>query len=278
MKNVIIFIWRYYFFFLYLIVQSFSVWLLIDNNSYHSAGYYSTLSEYSHSVKDAYNNFFEYFRLKEVNAQLAAENARLRQEQKDAFFQYKKSDQFTINDTVFRQQYIYMPAKVISSTTGLRNNFITIDRGTTHGIEPDMAVINSEGVVGVVKDVSPNFASIISLLNNKSSISAKLKNTEYFGSCVWEGGSAKYAKLKDIPSHAEVHIGDTVISSSYSRIFPAGVPVGIVHKVNLNPGNNFYDIDISLSTNFHKIGYVYVVKNLMKVEQENLETISRTEN
>jgi rod shape-determining protein MreC len=275
MKNVFIFIWRYYFFFLFLALESFSIALLVDNNNFHEAGFYSKVVEQTSTIQEGYDQFFEYFRLKSVNDKLVLENSNLLNHKESSFFKVKKNDQFAINDTVYRQQYVYIPAKVINNSTGNRNNFITLNRGQLHGIKPDMAVINNEGIVGIVKDVSPNFASVISFLNAKSTISAKIKSTDYFGSCFWEGGNPKVAALKDIPSHAEVHLGDTIISSSYSKLFPEGITVGLVKKVDLRPGNNFYDIEISLSTNFQKINYVYVVKNLMKEEQENLETISQ---
>jgi len=277
MRNIVVFIWRYYFFFLFLILESFSIALLVDNNEYHESGFYSNLGEQTARVQYAYDQFFEYFRLKSVNEHLAYENSALKTRAKSSFFQYKKGDQFTVNDTVFRQQYIYIPAKTINNSTGKRNNFITLNRGQLHGIKADMAVINDEGIVGIVKDVSPNFCSVISFLNKKSSISAKIQSTDYFGSCVWEGGNPKMAILKDIPSHAEIHNGDTIVSSSYSKLFPEGVKMGIIESFDLKPGSNFYDIKVSLSTNFQRLNYVYVVVNLMKDEQENLETVSQQE-
>lgn len=275
MRNILIFIWRYYFFFLFLILEGFSIGLLVDNNEYHESGFYSEVGEQTAKVQNAYDQFFEYFRLKSVNEDLARENSGLKTRYRASFFQYKKGDQFTINDTVFRQQYVYIPAKAINNTTGNRNNFITLNRGQLHGIKPDMAVINSEGIVGVVKDVSPNFASVISFLNKKCSISAKIKSTDYFGSCVWEGGNPKYAILKDIPSHAEIKKGDTIVTSSFSKLFPEGVKVGIIESFDLKAGNNFYDIKVRLSTNFQRLNYVEVVSNLMKTEQENLEAVSQ---
>ncbi len=277
MKNVLIFIWRYYFFFLFLILEGFSVGLLVDNNEYHESGYYSKLSEQTARIQDGYDQFFEYFRLKSINQQLAYENSGLRSDLKQSYFLYKKADQITVNDTVYRQQYVYIPAKAINNSTGKRNNFITLNRGLLHGIKPDMAVVNGEGIVGIVKDVSPNFSSVISFLNKKCSISAKIKNGDYFGTCYWEGGNPKEAMLNDIPSHAEVHIGDTIITSSYSKLFPEGITVGIIQSFDLKPGNNFYDIKIRLNTNFQRVTYVYVVRNMMKAEQENLEAVGQKE-
>ena len=130
------------------------------------------------------------------------------------------------------------------------------------------------GIVGVVRNVSENYASVISLLNTKLGISVKLKKNGYFGSASWSGMHYTDLSVKEIPNHVPIMIGDTIITSGYSTIFPEGIFIGTINKFTQKEGSNFYNISVKLSTNFKTLSYVYVVGDLLKTERIKLETIA----
>lgn len=270
MKNIFVFIWRNHFVFLFLVLEFFSVFLLIQNNNYQRAGFINSANTVSGNFLNVYNGIIEYFSLRKVNEQLAAENAELKKHSRDAYYGYDIKV-FSIGDTIYRQQYVYRAARVVNNTVNKRNNYLTLNRGSLHGIQRDMAVITAHGVVGIVKNVSENFSTVVSMLNVNSKISAQLKGSNYFGSVVWIGYNAGMVDLIDIPSHVKLHKGDTVITTAYSKIFPEGITVGIIEEFELKKGNNFYTIKVKPATDFRSITNVYVVGNLLKNEQSKTE-------
>ena len=177
-----------------------------------------------------------------------------------------------IDDTLYFQQYKYLSAKVVNNSIHQRNNHIIINQGTEQGIKPGMGVISSKGLVGLVKDVSAHYSAVVSVLNGNTQISVKLKKNSYFGIMTWEtDDNSNTATLKKIPNHVDLQIGDTVLSKGASTIFPEGVLAGTVREFEAIPGSDFYDIKIKLTTNFANLSYVYIVKNLLKTEQQGLE-------
>jgi rod shape-determining protein MreC len=178
-----------------------------------------------------------------------------------------------VNDTIHHQQYSFITAKVINNSVNRRNNYLTLNAGSLQGIKPEMGVISSEGIVGIVKDTSKHFCSVMSFLHKDSKISAKLKKSGYIGSLVWDGYDASRASLKDIALHVQFAKGDTIVTSSYSSIFPEDIMIGRVEDFETKAGDNFYDITIRLSTDFSKLSYVYIVNNVLKEEQQQLEQI-----
>jgi rod shape-determining protein MreC len=174
-----------------------------------------------------------------------------------------------VNDTLYKQQYEYISARVINNSYTKVNNYLTLDAGKNKGIQRDMAVISSTGVVGIVNDVSEHFCTVISVLNSKTRISSMIKKNGYFGSTVWSGGSPQTGSLLDIPSHAKVAVGDTVVTTSFS-LYPQNIMVGKVAEIGTS-GESFKEIKVKLSTDFQNISYVYIVRNLLKTERDTLE-------
>jgi rod shape-determining protein MreC len=146
-----------------------------------------------------------------------------------------------------------------------------LNKGAAEGISRDMAVISPKGVVGIVRDVSANFCSVISVLHKDSKISAKIKKNNYVGTLVWKGMDYRTAHLQDIPTHVKLSLGDTVITSGYSHIFPEGVMIGTIKNFNILEGENFYTIKLTFSEDYNSLDHVYIINNLMKNEQEELE-------
>ena len=261
---------------LFIIIESFSLYLVIQNNSYQKASFINSANNISGNIYKMFNNFTEYLSLTKTNKQLALENAILHQ---NLIKSYKsnKINFIKVKDSVYQQQYIYILAKVINNSVNKQDNHLTLNKGQNHGVLPDMAVISPEGVVGVVKSVSDNFSSIISVLNENLRISTKIKKTRYFGPLKWDGHNYRKSKLKEIPYHVNINKGDTLITSGYSSIFPEGVQVGTISDFILEDGSNYYDITVSLSTDFKNLSYVYVIKNLLRNEQLTIEKTTKND-
>ena len=168
-----------------------------------------------------------------------------------------------------------MDAKVVGSTTSLQTNYITIHRGSAQQVKPNMGVVSSQGIVGTVVNVSPNYATVMSLLHRQYKVVVKLKTGNDRGTIEWDGISPLYVTLKDIPKSAKVAIGDTVLTSQTSSLFPANLMVGTVHEIVDDKSSNFYTLKIKPATNFFNIEYVYVIENTQYDEQKRLEDSTR---
>ncbi|OQA90877.1 MAG: Cell shape-determining protein MreC precursor [Bacteroidetes bacterium ADurb.Bin234] len=270
MRNILNFIWKNHFFFLFLLLETVCLVIVIQNNDYQRAAFINKTSEFFASVNKRITNIYDYFNLAEINRQLSEENARLRA-QTITSFNLTDTNTFAINDTLYKQEYTYIQAKVVNNSINRRKNFITLNKGSNHGIKKDMGVISPQGVVGIVADVSPNYTTVMSLLHIDSKISAQLKNTNHIGSLVWEGINYRKGKLNDMPTHVVLHVGDTLVTSGFSAIFPQGIDLGYVLDFSLRNGEMFYDVDIAFTVDFNNLAYVYVVNNLLKEERSKLE-------
>jgi rod shape-determining protein MreC len=276
MQPLFRFFLKYYNTFLFFFLEVIAFILIVNTNYYQQSVFFSTSNSVSGSIYKAYSNITEYLSLKTVNKILAEENAQLLNKQKAS---YIKTDNkiFIINDTLYQQQYTYVSAKVISNSVNRVNNYLTLNKGIRHGIKKNMGVITSKGIVGIVKDVSENFCTVYSMLHSKSKISAKLKKGNNVGTILWNGNDYKVVTMKDVPTHVKMAIGDTVISSGYSLMFPEGIAIGSVYSYDINKGKDFYEIKVKLFNDFNNISYVYIVKNLMKEELTELEQRSQDE-
>lgn len=270
MRNLFILLWKYNFFILFLLMEVFCSYLIVQNNNFHRASFINSTNRVAADIQSVVSEITDYISLRTTNDALSRENAGLRTIIPDVFYIDSVMEK-RVNDSVFKQQYIFMPAKVINNSTNRRNNYLTLNKGSRQGVKPEMGVIAGHGVVGIVKDVSEHFCSVISILHKDSRISTKLKKSNYIGSLVWDGYHAGYAKLKDIPKHVKFLKGDTLVTSSFSAIFPEGVLVGVIDQFEPKAGDNFYSIDVKLSTDFDNLSYVYIVTNLLKEEQLKLE-------
>jgi len=270
MRQLFSFLLKYHFFILFILLEFFSILLISNSSYYQKTRIYNSVFQITGSIYQYFNNATDYLHLRDNNRLLAEENARLRAQIQESYVKFTNKNVF-VNDTIYKQQFSYVDAKIISNSIGKRNNYLILNKGFVHGIRENMAVISSNGVVGIVNNVSANFSSVMSLLHSETKISAKIKKNNATGSVIWDGGSFKKGKLIDIPQHIKFNIGDTVITSGFSLDFPEGIKIGTISKYNLTPGDNFYDITIDFITDFNKIDYVYIIKNLFKDEQLKLK-------
>jgi rod shape-determining protein MreC len=256
---------------MFLALEAISLTLMVSFNDYQRVTFFNSSNNLFGSVYERFSNLDDYFSLSRTNARLAAENASLR---KQLYQRIKNQENYPINrpDTVDAPAYIFTSAKVISNSVNKQFNYITINKGSRHGIKQDMGIINADGVVGVITNVSQNYSTGLSLLNKRLLIPAKITTNNYFGSLVWDGEHYNTADLKEIPFHVIVNVGDTVVTSGYSNIFPDGIMIGKIKSYDAINGTNFYDIKVELSTNFKTLKYVEVVQNTKRAELIKLES------
>jgi len=265
MRSLFRFLLRNHFLMLFLVLEAISLTLMVSFNDYQRVTFFNSSNNLVGSVYQRFSNLDDYFSLGRTNARLAAENASLRKQLQNRI---RNQENYPINrpDTVDAPAYIFTSAKVISNSVNKQFNYITLNKGSRQGIKPDMGIINDQGVVGVITNVSPNYSTGLSLLNKRILIPAKITTNNYFGSLVWDGEHYNTADLNEIPFHVIVNVGDTVVTSGFSNIFPDGIMIGVITKYDVVSGTNFYNIKVQLSTNFKTLKYVEVVQNTKRAE------------
>ena len=273
MRSLFRFLLRNYFLMMFLALEAISLSLMVSFNNYQRVTFFNSSNNIVGDVYQRFSTMDDYFSLGRTNARLAAENASLR---KQLQFRIMNQVKYPINrpDTVDAPAYIFTSAKVINNSTNKQFNYITLNKGSRQGIKPDMGIISADGVVGVITNVSPNYSTGLSLLNKRFSISAKITNNNYSGSLVWDGEHYNMAELKEIPFHVIVNVGDSVVTSENSGIFPEGIMIGKITKFDVESGTNFYNIKVELSTNFKTLKYIEVVQNTKSAELKKLESIN----
>jgi len=252
-------------------LESISFSLIVKNNSYQNASVLNSANNVSGQMFLMVSNFKEYLSLKGTNDSLATENAKLLSDQQKSNLK-TPSDSISYNDTTLKKQYIYYPARVINNSTNRRNNYLTLNRGSKHGVRKNMGVICGSGVVGIVNNVSENFCTVISILHKQTRLSGQLDSTKDIGSIVWDGISPQELTLLDVPSHILIKKGEKITTTGFSSIFPEGILIGVVRDFEMKEGDNFYSIRVRMTSRLQNIQYVYIVKNIYAEEQDNLES------
>ncbi len=270
MRNIIRYIIQHQFQMLFLFLEVISLSLVFTYNPYHKSVFISSCNRLTGAIYEKSGSISQYFSLQKVNEQLATENAFLRSRLPENI-QLSENPIRLITDSLKQQQYVYRSCNVINNSVNKQYNFLTLDKGRSQGIKPETGVVCSDGVVGIVRNVSGNYATVISLLNTRLKISARLKGTNYFGAIEWGGKSYQHAMLTDIPLHAKIGPGDVVETSGFSDIFPAGIPIGVVEVVTAEEGESFFNIKVKLNVDYKRLTWVETVENTMRSERVNLE-------
>lgn len=273
MQQIIYFFQKFKYFLFFLFLESIALTLTFNNLNFHKSKFVNSANSISGMLFTALSNGSDYMSLRAKNQSLLEENTKLKNElEKNNFFFSKDS---SVIDTVkYHQKYTYTQAKIINNNYSKPYNFLTINRGKNEQIDKEMAVINRKGIIGITENTSNNYARVQSILNKNSKINARLKgNTAYFGTLKWNSEDYNTVQLHDIPRQAPLKIGDTIETGGKSTIFPEGIPIGIVSKINnRNTANS--KIDVSLFNDMSNLKYVYVVIHLHKVEIQSLENSS----
>ncbi len=271
MERLFLFVYANRAFFTFLLLELFCAWLIVENNRYQGAKFFNSSNSFIAETNNLSQGVREYFQLREINRTLAEENAALRNQLQKENPSITKVDSLTVRDSTSITQFVFVSAKVVNNSVDRFTNFITINKGMDDGIEAGMAVISPLGVVGKIKTVSNHYSVVTSLLNVDVMTSALLKRTGHFGTIQWDGKNPYTINLKYIPRHVKPIVGDTVVTSGYNAIFPAGVIVGVISEVKLRDEELFNDLKVKLSQDFKKLSYVTVVRSMMKQEQDSLE-------
>ena len=275
MRNLLDFLIKYKHWLLFSFLEVISFVLLFRFNGYQGSVFFTSANVVTGKVYQMANNLTGYFHLKTINSDLVQHNAELSIQLEHLKEAYKK---LTADTTVIEQmkQEALMDcrlikANVINNSTIHANNFITIDKGEADGVQKEMGVVSGSGIVGIVYQTSAHYAVIIPVLNSKSSISCKIRRSDYFGFLKWEGGSPEFAYIKDMPRHSIFEVGDTIVTSGHSAIFPSGVLVGTVDDVGDSNDGLSYSIRVKLFTDFARLNEVRVVERSNIEEQLELE-------
>ncbi|MFA6249178.1 MAG: rod shape-determining protein MreC [Mucilaginibacter sp.] len=270
MRNLLIFITKYNAFFLFLIFMISSLLIYIKYNSFQKASFINSTNKVTGNLYAKADEFKGYLSLKEVNDKLAKENAELRNQLRSSKY-VDTVAKHSVTDTIYKQQYSYIEAQVISNSINKRNNYLTISRGSHDGIVKGMGVINGQGVVGKVVFVGEHLSIVQSLLHKDSRFSAMLAGSKEIGYLQWgEDLNPHSGLLVDVSNNAQPKIGEMVVTSDLS-LFPAGIPLGKVSKLTTKGGGFFLNMEVALAVDFSKLEYVYVVINKFAIEQTTLE-------
>lgn len=263
MRNLLRFVLRYNFPILFLVFEVIALVLIFSHNPVQQ-GYFSyRFNNLSSLIYSSSYNITQYIHLREANEQLLKENALIR----------KNLTLSELDSSFKKNDFNFMPAKVLNNSINKVYNYITLDIGADDGVKSDMGVVSPFGLVGIVKSVSANYSRVISVLNSQLRVSVKLAKSGYFGSMYWSGENYREINISEIPSHAEIEVGDTILTSGYSAIFPPDEPVAVVLSSKPTSGGNFLEITATLINDFKKLAVVYVIENqklneILKLEEE----------
>lgn len=274
MRNLLDFLARHNHWFLFVLLEVVSFVLLFKYNSYQGSVWFSSANAVAGKVYDASSAVDQYFSLVDVNRKLTERNVYLERELA------RLTDTATVaaKDSTYMQRmqagvlrkYKSVPARVVSNSLDKLNNFITIDKGSADGVGKDMGVACGLGVVGIVYLTAEHYSVVIPVLNSKSNISCSIRGRGYFGYLHWYGDRPDEAYLDDVPRHARFRIGDIVVTSGYSSVFPPGMLVGKIMRVYNSANGMSYRLRVKLSTDFGNLRDVCVINDSEMMEQMKL--------
>ncbi|MBO4577380.1 MAG: rod shape-determining protein MreC [Paludibacteraceae bacterium] len=289
MRNLLQLIVRYSNFLLLVGLEVVAFILVVHGNKYQQVALSGAANAVTASVHLMTDNVTSYFRLRSDNAQLLEENARLNAEIMRLY--NDQTRQRLGNDTATTRQrvlgspmseaengeyvqadlaYSFIPARVIAYSNDRHHNYITLNKGRRDGITPDMGVIGKDGIVGVVQSVSTHFAVVAPIIHEGIFISSMIRKNDYMATLHWHMPDIHTASLEDVARHVDVRVGDTIVTSGMSAIFPADMPVGVVSDVSLGEGDSYYDIDVRLATDFNSLRTVTVLQYAHRAELDSI--------
>ena len=269
MRSLLLFLYQYRALLVFILLQFTSFFLIVQNSNYNRATFFNSTNYVVGNLLEVSSNVSDYINLDKVNEQLTKENAALREKYISLLNQVEVDNNI---DTV--SNFSFINSKVVNNSVFLLNNMITINSGANEGIAPGMGVIGNEGIVGKVKRVGKNYSTVVSLLDIDVKVSAEIKNIINLCTVQWDGRSPRHAQVLYVPRHYKLSLGDSVITSGYNAIYPPGIPIGIINKIDLPDDATFYTIEIELINNFESLSLVEVVinKDLPQIDSLTLTT------
>ncbi|MBC7850042.1 MAG: rod shape-determining protein MreC [Chitinophagaceae bacterium] len=280
MRNIFLFIRRYFNFLFFVLAQVIALLFLFRYNRFHEAAFMNVATEGTGWFGSKYDNVQYYFNLKKTNEDLAKENELLRNQLLQNYSTPDSNaklvrDSIPVDTLGNLRLYAWRGAKVVNNSVSLQNNYLTIHRGEKQGVKKDMGVISPTGIVGTVINTSDNYAVVMSVLHRQNRVSAKMKKSGRVGTVQWDGESPLYVTMINVPKSEIIAKGDSVVTSQYSYLFPQGIMVGTVSEIVDDKTSNFYTLRLKPATDFHKVEYVTVVENIHKDEQKKLEEATK---
>jgi rod shape-determining protein MreC len=270
MQQLIYFFQKFKYFLFFLLLQFFAITITFNNLNFHKSKFVNSANKITGGLYNQVSNISNYFSLKSTSEELIEENIRLINVLQQKRVTPFSSDSILIDTVKYSQKYTFLNAKIINNNYSNAFNFLTIDKGENDGLAKEMAVVNGKGIIGITDNTSLNYTRVQSILNKNSKLNARLKNG-YFGTLKWSGLDYNIVQLTDIPRQAPVKIGDTIETGGKSTIFPEGILIGTVFKIDSNKSIDKV-IDVKLFNDMSNIGAVYVIKNLHKKEIQQLES------
>lgn len=271
MRNLLLLAVRYHAFIIFVVLQTFSLVLVFKYNSFQRASILDSTQQMVGSVNEVSNNITSFFQLGKVNKELSARNARLSDSLRLIMLQVKDSEPSNVIASPVVNNYEFISAQIVSQTYTRRNNYFTINKGAEDFITKHCGVVTDKGVVGILKNTSQNYASGLSLLHTKTSISAKISELNEVGALEWVVGDRLEAELKYVPRHVKVKVGQDVVVSHLSFTFPENTPIGKVSRVETPDGSPYCEIYVTLHQDIKNVKHVYVVKHVRGEEKAQLE-------
>lgn len=275
MRNLLDFLIKYNYWFLFIFLEVVCFLLLFRFNHYQQGVFFTSANVVTGKVYEVSGGISSYFHLKSTNNALLDRNVALEQQitQLERALKEYHTDSLDIVSikNIPMTGYEVFKANVINNSLSNVDNYLTLDKGENDGIRPEMGVVDANGVVGIVYMTSSRYSVVISLLNSKSNLSCKIQGSDYFGYLKWDHGDSRYAYLRDLPRHAAFNLGDTVITSGFSTVFPAGVMVGTVDDMSDSNDGLSYLLKVKLASDFGKVSTVRVLSTIGQQEQLDLE-------
>lgn len=272
MRQLFLFLYRYRFFFTFLAWEFVCTWLIIRNNDYQSSAAFTSSNQLVAYIYEIKSYFTSYVALPRINDELAQENKKLYEQ---IALLKKEMEELAMNkakqDTNFLSNYEYIPAKVINNSLLQTKNYLTINKGRKDGVEEGMGVVCNSGIVGKVKACTDNYSTIISLLHENIQVASRIKKNNIICTTKWDLLDYREANVLEIGRHVNLSIGDTIVASGFSEVYPENYPIGIVKAINYPKSNSFLEVKVRLTTDFSSLNYVYVIKNKKQSEINKLE-------
>lgn len=276
MRELIDFLLSYKHWFVFLLLEVTSLIGLFSSNGYQKSVYFTTANSIVGYAYTTISSVTSYFHLASVNRDLEAENEKLRMENVALRSHIHAANADSVKLDGILTDYQVVMAQVVNSTLHKATNLITINKGSADGIEPEMAVVSSRGVVGVVYLTSAHYSIVMPLLNVNCRISCRLKQSDYFGTLEWKRGDSRSTYAVGVPRHAKVKSGDIVETNGYSDIFPPGVPIGKVSNIGDSEDGMSYSLKVNIFTNFETLRDVSIITNYSNPERRSLEDEAQT--
>lgn len=270
MQNLLQLIVKHGVFLLFLFLEIFCLILIVNYNKSQNAIFVNSSNLFSGWALSKTDRIVKYINISEIADSLAMENARLRTALDKALYEpLIKGD--TIVDSVYQQEYSFIPARVINNSVQLWDNKITLNRGSKHGIGKGMGIINDRGIVGIINNTTENYSQALSILHSQLRISATHQKSGRFGTLVWTDIDPYHILLKDVHMSANISVGDTIVTNRYSTVFPNNIMVGTIEEFEIERGTKIYRIVVKLNQNMSQLDYVYIIDYLNKEEQLEVE-------